>query len=103
MPSALLVNARRRTRAPWAEERLSPSRFALLASHLALPLLLFAFASQLRDEIKYQMGLKPEERDADQKVYLREIMSACLKVFDDYLALAPKEEYKTARSAVYGD
>ena len=53
---------------------------------------------ELRDEIRYQQGLQPEARESD---YLRDIMKACLKVFDDYLGLAPADEYKVAREAVY--
>ena len=55
---------------------------------------------ELRDELKYQQSLPREKREYD---VLDEAMQACLKCFGEYLALAPPEEVRLARDAVYGE
>ena len=55
--------------------------------------------AELSDEIKYQQGLPAGERESD---VAREALAACLKAFDEYLALAPPADAKYARDAIYG-
>ena len=54
---------------------------------------------ELSDEIVYQQGLTADKRETE---VAREYMQKLLKVFDEYLALAPPAEAKFARDAIYG-
>lgn len=54
---------------------------------------------ELRDEIKYQKGLPSEQRETDVAT---EALQKALDAFDEYLKLAPAEEAKFARQAVFG-
>ena len=51
----------------------------------------------LRDELGYQIGLPAEQRDVE---YAQELLESTLKAFDAYLALAPPDQLKTARTAL---
>lgn len=54
---------------------------------------------ELRDELTYQAGLLPDKRETDVAI---EAMQSALKAFDDYLKLAPADQYAKAKSAVTG-
>jgi hypothetical protein len=56
--------------------------------------------AELRDEIKYQKSIKPEERETEVAI---EYMQNTLKAFDDYLKLSPADERATALEAVYDE
>ena len=56
--------------------------------------------AELGDELKYQIGLPVEKRETE---VADEALAAALKAFDEYLALAPADDLKFAREAVYGE
>lgn len=55
---------------------------------------------ELKDEIVYQKGLPVAKREND---VMTESLAACRKAFADYFKLAPPEELKLAKTAVYGE
>ena len=53
---------------------------------------------ELADELRYQMKQPDSSRETD---VLIEVMTACLKDFDEYIRLVPPKEREFALNAVY--